>query len=173
MQYRKRVIPMDITVSEDIDAEFLEEVEIILKDGEFKKLSRYIQHKNTTRLMHSINVSYISWVIAKKTGCDARAAARAGILHDFCLFDFDGKSESGEAQVFHHPKAAAKKSQEHFEVSEKEQKAILTHMFPLGPLPSSKEAWIISCADKFCACVERFHIAVALARRNRIVVGSA
>ncbi len=59
---------MDITVSEDIDAEFLEEVEIILKDGEFKKLSRYIQHKNTTRLMHSINVSYISWVIAKRQG---------------------------------------------------------------------------------------------------------
>ena len=164
---------MDISVSEDIDAEFLEDVECILKDSEFKKLSRYIQHKNTTRLMHSINVSYISWVIAKKMGCDARMAARAGILHDFCLFDFDRKSTSGEAQVFHHPKAAAKKSQEHFDASEKEQQAILAHMFPLGPLPSSKEAWIITCADKFCACVERFHIEVALARRSRIVVVSA
>lgn len=164
---------MDISVSEDIDAEFLEDVECILKDSEFKKLSGYIQHKNTTRLMHSINVSYISWVIAKKMGCDARMAARAGILHDFCLFDFDRKSTSGEAQVFHHPKAAAKKSQEHFDVSEKEQQAILAHMFPLGPLPSSKEAWIITCADKFCACVERFHIEVALARRSRIVVVSA
>ena len=110
---------------------------------------------------------------SKKTGCDARAAARAGILHDFCLFDFDGKSESGKLRYSIIPKLRQKKSQEHFEVSEKEQKAILTHMFPLGPLPSSKEAWIISCADKFCACVERFHIAVALARRNRIVVGSA
>ena len=47
---------------------------------------------------------------SKKTGCDARAAARAGILHDFCLFDFDGKSESGKLRYSIIPKLRQKKS---------------------------------------------------------------
>lgn len=162
---------MDITVSEDIDAGFLEDVECILHNSEFKKLSGYIQHKNTTRLMHSLNVAYLSWHMAKRMGCDARTAARAGMLHDFCLFEFSEKAD--ESQVFHHPKAAAETSQEHFEITEKERQAILSHMFPLGPLPTSREAWIISCADKFCAVTERFRIGVALFRKNRVMVSPA
>jgi|MGYP006362426137 uncharacterized protein len=46
-------------------------------------------------------------------------------------------------------------------------------MFPLGPLPRNKEAWIISFADKACAIAEGCHIAIALARRNRIVINPA
>ena len=51
--------------------------------------------------------------------------------------------------------------------------AILTHMFPLGPVPKNKEAWIISFADKACAMTEGCHIAIALARRNRVMVTAA
>ena len=58
-------------------------------------------------------------------------------------------------------------------ISEKEWNAILTHMFPLGPVPKNREAWIITMADKICASLELCHIAVALARRNRVVVVSA
>ena len=53
---------MDITVSGDIEQEFLALVRDILEDTEFQKLSLYRQHRKTTRLMHSINVSYISWL---------------------------------------------------------------------------------------------------------------
>ena len=69
---------MDITVSEDIDSEFLEVVRDILEDREFKKLNCFRQHLKTTRFMHSLNVSYISWCLARRFRCDARAAARAG-----------------------------------------------------------------------------------------------
>lgn len=162
---------MDIIVSEDVEAEFLKDIECILADSDFRKLSRYVQHKNTTRLMHSLNVAYISWKLAKKMGCEARTAARIGMLHDFCLYDFREKTE--EAQVFHHPKVAAKMSQEHFDISNKEKKAILSHMFPLGPMPTSKEAWIISFADKMCAVTERFSIDIALSKKNRIQVNAA
>ena len=49
----------------------------------------------------------------------------------------------------------------------------MSHMFPLGPIPKNKEAWIITMADKICASLELCHIAVALARRNRVVVTAA
>lgn len=162
---------MDIIVSEDVEAEFQQDIACILADSDYQKLSNYVQHKNTTRLMHSLNVAYVSWKLARKTGCDARSAARIGMLHDFCLYDFREKTE--EAQVFHHPKVAARMSQEHFQITDKEKQAILSHMFPLGPMPTSKEAWIISFADKMCAVTERFHINIALARKNRVRVNAA
>lgn len=162
---------MDIVISEDVEVEFLKDIACILADSDYQKLSNYVQHKNTTRLMHSLNVAYVSWKLAKKIGCDARTAARIGMLHDFCLYDFREKAE--EAQVFHHPKVAARMSQERFQITDKEKQAILSHMFPLGPIPTSKEAWIISFADKMCAVTERFHINIALARKNRIQVNAA
>lgn len=161
---------MDITVSDDISAEFLALVQGILDNAEFKKLNRYTQHYQTTRLLHSLNVSYISWRIAKKFGWDAGVAARAGLLHDFCVYSFKDKLPKGQHQAFYHPKVAAKTSEQHFALREKERQAILSHMFPLGPLPKSREAWVISCADKFCACTEFCRIGVALSRGNRVVV---
>ena len=62
---------MHITVAEEIDSEFLELVKCILEDSEFKKLTLYKQHFKTTRFMHSLNVSYISWLIARKFGWDS------------------------------------------------------------------------------------------------------
>ena len=59
---------MDIKVTEDISSEFVEIVRDILEDEEFRKLSGYIQHVKTTRLIHSLNVSYISWKMARKLG---------------------------------------------------------------------------------------------------------
>lgn len=164
---------MDMTASEDLDSEFLAEVAEILEDRDFRKLSGYTQHRSTTRMMHSMNVAYISWRIARKFGCDEKAAARAGLLHDFFLYNFKEEKDTNEWQAFRHPKVAAKNSQEHFDISKKEKEAILSHMFPLGPMPSSREAWIITCADKMCACVELCHIDIALARRFRVMVNPA
>lgn len=166
-------MPMDITVSDDINAEFLSLVQSILDDSEFKKLVLYKQHFKTTRFMHSLNVSYISWLVAHKFGWDTRVAARAGLLHDFCLYDFKEKLPKGQFQAFHHPRVAAKTSGERFSIYEKERQAILSHMFPLGPMPRSREAWIISFIDKLCAVTEACRLNIALARRNRVVISAA
>jgi uncharacterized protein len=167
------VIPVEITVSEDISTEFFDLVWHILEDEEFRKLHGYTQHCGTTRFMHSLNVSYLSWWVARKLGMDERIAARAGLLHDFCVYDFREKLPGGQLQAFYHPKVAARTSGEHFTLHEKERQAILSHMFPLGPLPRSREAWVISCMDKFCACAEFLRVRVALARRDRVVVCAA
>lgn len=162
---------MELIVSEDIEEEFLEIVAPILRNREFLKLGRYVQHLKTSRLEHSINVSYIAWKMAKHLECDARLAAVAGILHDFCVYDFRDKIPKGEVhQAFYHPKAAAWTSEEQFGVEESVRNIILTHMFPLGPLPQSKEAWVVSCADKICASLELVHIPFALSRGRRVMI---
>ena len=69
---------MDIKVSEEVSPAYLGAVEDILMNKEFLRLSLYSHHQWTTRLMHSINVSYLSWMIAKKLGegsCESGAAA--------------------------------------------------------------------------------------------------
>lgn len=161
---------MDIKVAEDVSAEYLSIVNDILKDADFRKLALYIQHLRTTRLIHSLNVSYLSWKIAKKLGCDERAAARAGLLHDFFLYKFSDPKPVKELQAFYHPKVSAKNSTERFDISEKERLAILSHMFPLGPLPTSREAWIITCADKLCAAMELCCFSIAFAKQGRVIV---
>ena len=164
---------MDITVADDISADFLALVQSILDNSEFKKLHRYKQHYQTTRFMHSLNVSYISWLIARKFGWDSSVAARAGLLHDFCVYDFKDKLPKGQVQAFYHPKVAAYTSEEHFALYDKERQAILSHMFPLGPLPRSREAWVISCADKLCAITEFCRFRITLSRKNRVIVSYA
>ena len=162
---------MELIVSEDIEEEFLEIVAPILRNGEFLKLGRYIQHLKTSRLEHSINVSYIAWKMAKRLECDVRLAAVAGMLHDFCVYDFRDKIPDGEFhQAFYHPKAAAWTSEEQFGIEEEVRSIILTHMFPLGPLPRSREAWVVSCADKVCASLELAHIPFALSHRKRVMI---
>ena len=52
---------MDITVSDEVSQEYHALVKNILCNREFLKLSLYSHHQWTTRLMHSINVSYLSW----------------------------------------------------------------------------------------------------------------
>ena len=161
---------MELVLSEDIAPDYLEDVRGILESSEFVLLSQYVHHQWTNRMMHSMNVSYLSWLIARKLRCEAGTAARAGLLHDFCLYDFKEGTPTGESQAFYHPKAAAENSREIFGISDRERDAILSHMFPLGPFPRNREAWIITLADKVCAVMEVCHIGIALARRGRVRV---
>lgn len=159
---------MYIKISKEVQEQYRNDVEKILNNPDFQKLRFYRQHNWTNRLMHSINVSYLSWWIARKFGCNEKAAARAGLLHDFCLYDFSETPPDGEFKRSSIQRLPPKICIEHFDITEKERDAILSHMFPLGPLPNSKEAWIISFADKVCATAELCSIAIALSRRGKV-----
>ena len=91
---------MGLQISEEVPQDYLSEVEHILSHEDFMALEQFTQHQWTTRFMHSVNVSYLSWILARKFGCDEKAAARAGLLHDFCLYDFSEETRTGEHQAF-------------------------------------------------------------------------
>jgi uncharacterized protein len=136
--------------------EFREIISGLLEADEVKRLSEYFQHCNTTRLQHSFNVSYYSFVIAKKMGCDVRSAARAGMLHD--LFWYDWRTEkTPQMHAFYHPKKALENAEKLTELNDIERDAIVNHMWPLSSgMPKYKESYAVTIADKYCATAEIF-----------------
>lgn len=124
-----------------------------------KSLDNFVQHKNITRLHHSISVSYHSYRISKKLGLDYASAARGGLLHDFFLYDWTSKERPSKGMHgFLHPKIALENANEHFELNHREQDIIRKHMWPLTiTLPKCKEAWVIIGVDKYCAIMEFFN----------------
>ncbi len=56
---------MRIKISEDVSREYYETVKDILENKDFIKLRLYTQHNTTNRLLHSLNVSYLAWLMAK------------------------------------------------------------------------------------------------------------
>lgn len=128
-------------------------VKELIEKEEIKKLENYFQHAQTTRLKHSINVSYYSYFICKLLGFDYKSAARAGLLHDLFYYDWrEEKHEENHAK--YHPKEALRNAEEMIELNKIERDAILNHMCPIGGFPKFKEGYVITLVDKYCAIVE-------------------
>ena len=144
-----------LTNNEDeLAREFMDCIKDIIYLDEVKSLDNFVQHCNTSRLQHSLNVSYYSFLWAKKRGLDYKSVARAGILHDLYLYDWR-QTKTERHHAFHHPKEALKNAQILTELNDIEKDAIENHMWPLSDaFPKYKESRILSWVDKYCAVVE-------------------
>lgn len=67
------------------DAEYMSYVGHLLEMDELKKLDGITHHYTSTRLQHCLRVSYVSYLIAKKRGLNAKATARAGLCMTFSI----------------------------------------------------------------------------------------
>lgn len=133
------------------DQEYLFIIDSIMENEEFRKIEN-IKHHNTTRLDHSMKVSYYSYLIAKTLRLDYKEVARGGLLHDFYT---DKISECNKVKdkikLFstQHPKDAVNNATTYFNLSEKEINIIESHMFPVDyRIPKYAESWIVSLVDK-------------------------
>lgn len=139
------------------DKDYMALVEDLLEDENLLKLDEITHHHYTTRLIHSIYVSYVSYKIASRFNLNVRAVASAGILHDFF---HEGREEIAALKQgshnFVHPKLAVKNAETLTELSELEKDIILKHMFltTRTGLPRYKESMIVTCVDKYCAISE-------------------
>ena len=61
------------------DAEYMSYVGHLLEMDELKKLDGITHHYTSTRLQHCLRVSYVSYLIAKKRGLNAKLEL------DFCM----------------------------------------------------------------------------------------
>jgi len=133
------------------DKEYLSIIDNILENKHFQKL-KDIKHHNTTRLKHSLKVSYYSYKIAKLFGLDYRDVARGGLLHDFYEEEIRKcKKIKDKVLLFStkHPDNAVINASNNFELTEKEINIIKTHMFPVDyKIPEYAESWIVSLVDK-------------------------
>ena len=133
------------------DQEYLYIIDNIMENKEFKKIEN-IKHHNTTRLDHSMKVSYYSYRIAKTLRLDYKEVARGGLLHDFYTDKISECSKiKDKIKLFstQHPKDAVNNATTYFNLSEKEINIIESHMFPVDyRIPKYAESWIVSLVDK-------------------------
>lgn len=132
-------------------------VEDLLSDKSILRLGEFRHHKGTTRLQHSVNVSYYNYKLCSLLRLDARAAARAGLFHDLFFYDRH-EHERVKGEGWHgvgHPKIAFFNACDLFPISQLEGDMIVNHMWPLSPrLPAYRETYVITLVDKFCAVAE-------------------
>ena len=139
----------------ELAALFYECVSDLFENDMVSGLDNFSQHKGTSRLQHSINVAYYSFLICRKLRLDYRSAARGGIMHDLFLYDWREETKSARVHIEAHPKAALENAKKITKLNKKEADAILNHMWPMTPVPPRfMESHIVSLADKFCACAE-------------------
>ena len=128
----------------------------LLNTSAVQELGEYTHHKGTTRLQHSLNVSYYNFLLCRKLHFDACSAARAGLLHDLFLYDRK-QHEPVEGEGNHavgHPKVAFFNGD-----------MIANHMWPLSPhMPHFRETWVIQFVDKACALGEISCLAARISR---------
>lgn len=95
-------------------------------------------HHGIAKYDHIMRVTRFSYHIARIIKADVRVCVRAGLLHDI---------DSRLGTLANHGDVAARWAQEYGE-EEAVCAAIMSHMYPFSPPPTSREGWILTIADK-------------------------
>lgn len=133
----------------------------LIHDPRLMQMRMFRQHKGVTTYDHSINVMNFSMKIANKLHFDDTHMHNlmiGAMLHDYFLYDYHVTKRhiNGEIHAWYHPKAALANAVHDFRLNDIQKNIIRSHMWPLTFLhpPKSREACVVSLADKLCAVLE-------------------
>lgn len=144
-------------ISNNRNKTYYDIVKDVLDNEEYQQLKN-IKHHGLDRLEHNKRVSYYSYLVCKILHLDYESAARAGILHDFFLDENEDTTIKDKINLLErHPKKSLNNALKYFDLSDKEQNIILSHMFPVVPayLPKHMESWIVDFVDDWVGIGER------------------
>ena len=134
---------------------FLSCIEDLLQTPQVQSMRSLPHHPGVNCYEHSVFVAYVAFRLARRWGLNYRSCARAGLLHDLYLYRWNDQSAHPGLQCFDHPVFALRNASRLTSLSKLERNIILAHMWPLAlHLPRSREAWVVSLADKLCATAE-------------------
>lgn len=138
--------------------EFVEIITPLLQEPKIIKMNEFIQHGDTSCLMHTLSVAYYSFNLAKKwrLKIDEKSLVRGAIFHDYFLYDWHDRSIRPRFHGFKHPLIALNNAERDFDLNKIEKDIILKHMFPLTFLhmPKHKESFLVCLADKIVTLKE-------------------
>lgn len=103
--------------------------------------TQHHMHHSIPKHDHMMRVVRYSYRLANVFGADRRTCVRAAILHDL---------DSRLGTLATHGAIAAEVAATLGEPSEVSQ-AIISHMYPLGPKPTTREGWVLVVADKIAS----------------------
>ena len=98
-------------------SDYMRHVRDVMQSPSIQRLEDFDQHLGTSRLRHSFNVSYKSYVLAKKLGWDYRAVARAGLMHDMFYYNFRDMGYTPREHCRIHPQVALENARMNFNIS--------------------------------------------------------
>ncbi|RRR74766.1 MAG: HD domain-containing protein [Candidatus Viridilinea halotolerans] len=98
-------------------------------------------HHSVPKHDHMLRVARYAYFLAPLLGADQRTSTRAAILHDI---------DSRLGTLTTHGAIAARVAAELGE-PEAVSLAIVSHMYPFGPRPTTREGWVLAVADKLAS----------------------
>lgn len=141
---------------EEAQAFLKEFLERYAQDERILRMKNSIHHPPITAYTHSLRVvcKSVDLAVSLKASVNWDDMLMAALLHDFYLYDFSENSSFRNGII--HPLKAEENAKALFEVNDHVASTIRTHMFPVifWRLPVSREAWIVSLADKLVATTE-------------------
>ena len=138
---------------------FEKQFEILCSTTLLPTSHEFIQHGNTSCLLHSIAVSYYSlaFITFLNMKCDKESLVVGSLLHDYFLYDWHEKDSSHRLHGFFHPKKAYMNASRDYNINYIEKDIIIKHMFPLTIVPPRyKESIVVCIVDKICSLYEIF-----------------
>lgn len=133
--------------------EFKRLISPIISNKEFQK-TKEIAHHGITRYDHSMRVAYFSYLVTKFLRLDYKETTEAALLHDF--FTDEVKHENAVFKLRRHPNHAVANAKKYFDLSDKQEDIIKTHMFPVTFTPPKYlESWIVDIVDDVAAIYEK------------------
>jgi len=135
--------------------EFQNIIKDIIQNPTVQEMKKYRQHFDTSCFDHCYIASYYCYLISKRLNLDYISCARAAMLHDLFLYDWRQKNGRKGFHAYTHGKTALQNAEKLFQLNEKEKDIIKKHMWPVTiSLPKSKEAFLLTFVDKYCAIEE-------------------
>ena len=142
------------------DDRYISIVKDILDNEKVQEMKNYRQHYSVNCFFHCLFVSYNTYLICKEHDFDYVSAARAGMLHDFFLYDWhDDKKKINRKglHAFTHGKCAYQNAIQIFNLNDKEKDIIEKHMWPVTlSIPGYMETFIITYVDKIVTMNEKY-----------------
>jgi len=101
-------------------------------------------HHSIPKHDHLLRSARYSYRLAPLFGADCRVCVRAALLHDL---------DSRHGTLTTHGAIAAQVAAKLGE-PEPVAKAIVSHMYPIGPRPTTREGWVLAVADKVASLAD-------------------
>ena len=129
------------------------------EDPLVQQLKQYPNHKISNLYDHSSRVAVCAYDLSRRLHIciNGKSLAKGAMLHDYYLYHARSNKEiSARDHWLGHPRTAFANAEKVFYLTELEKNIILSHMWPLNfcHFPKSREAVLVSAADKICACGE-------------------
>lgn len=121
-----------------------------------QELKKYPNHNISNLFDHSSRVAVCAYDLSCRLHLDVNgdSLAKGAMLHDYYLYCArQNKNVGTREHWFGHPQTALDNAEKEFDLSDLEKNIIRSHMWPLTfwHFPKSREAVLISLADKVCA----------------------